>query len=314
MIMRVLLAGATGVLGRELLPLLRKAGHHVTALVRGPVQDLDADAVVTGDLLDGPGLVAAVAAARPEVVVHQVTALRPVSGDTRWEVFERTAHVRRVGTANLVDAARAAGARRIVAQSIAFATAPSGGPVLAEDAPLYVEAPDATWALTVQAVAALERTVLDAADLAPIVLRYGSLYGQYTLYDASGAIGQAVHLGRLPLVGDGAGLTSFVTVRDAALATVLAVGHPATGVFNIVDDAPAPARSWLPGYADLLGAPEPKRIPVDLGERLLGWYGAYQQTRQRGASNAKARRELGWRPTVPTWEDGICQVLSEVAR
>ena len=155
----------------------------------------------------------------------------------------------------------------MVAQSIAFATAPRGGPVLAEDAPLYVDAPDATWALTVQAVAALERTVLDAADLAPVVLRYGSLYGQYTLYDASGAIGQAVHLGRLPLVGDGAGLTSFVTVRDAALATVLAVGHPATGVFNIVDDAPAPAHSWLPGYADLLGAPEPKRIPVDLGER-----------------------------------------------
>ncbi|MFC0540401.1 NAD-dependent epimerase/dehydratase family protein [Kutzneria chonburiensis] len=312
--MRVLLAGATGVIGRELLPLLRKAGHHVTALARGASHDVDADAVVAADLLDGPGLTAAVVEARPEVVVHQVTALRPVSGDTRWEVFGRTAHVRRVGTANLVDAARAAGARRIVAQSIAFATAPVGDPVLDENAPLYVNAPDATWALTVQAVAALEDTVLGAGDLSPIVLRYGSLYGQYTLYDASGAIGQAVHLGRLPLVGDGAGLTSFVTVRDAALATVLAVDHPTTGVFNIVDDRPAAARDWLPGYADLLGAPEPKRIPVDLGERLLGWYGAYQQTRQRGASNAKARLELAWRPTVPTWADGLCQALPEVAR
>jgi nucleoside-diphosphate-sugar epimerase len=312
--MRVLLAGATGVIGRELLPLLRKAGHHVTALARGTSHDLDADAVVTADLLDGPGLAAAVAEARPEVVVHQVTALRPVSGDTRWEVFERTAHVRRAGTANLVDAARAAGARRIVAQSIAFATAPVGDAVLDESAPLYVDAPDATWALTVQAVAALEDTVLGATDMVPIVLRYGSLYGQRTLYDASGAIGQAVHLGRLPLVGDGAGLTSFVTVRDAALAAVLAVDHPATGVFNIVDDKPTAAYEWLPGYAELLGAPEPKRIPVDLGERLLGWYGAYQQTRQRGAANAKARLELGWRPTVPTWEDGVCQALSEVAR
>jgi len=312
--MRVLLAGATGVVGREMLPLLRKAGHHVTALARGTSHDLDADAVVAADLLDGPGLAAAVAEARPEVVVHQVTALRPVSGDTRWEVFERTAHVRRVGTANLVDAARAAGARRIVAQSIAFATAPVGDAVLDESAPLYVNAPDATWALTVQAVAALEDTVLGATDMVPIVLRYGSLYGQHTLYDASGAIGQAVHLGRLPLVGDGAGLTSFVTVRDAARAAVLAVDHPATGVFNIVDDKPTAAHEWLPGYADLLGAPEPKRIPVDLGERLLGWYGAYQQTRQRGATNAKARLELGWRPTVPTWEDGVCQALSEVAR
>jgi nucleoside-diphosphate-sugar epimerase len=312
--MRVLLAGATGVIGRELLPLLRKAGHHVTALTRGTSHDLDADDVVVADLLDGPGLTAAVATARPEVVMHQVTALRPVSGDTRWEVFERTAHVRRVGTANLVDAARAAGARRIVAQSIAFATAPVGDPVLDESAPLYVNAPDATWALTVQAVAVLEDTVLRASDMAPIVLRYGSLYGQNTLYDATGAVGQAVHLGRLPLVGDGAGLTSFVTVRDAALAAVSAVGHSATGVFNIVDDKPAAARSWLPGYAELLGAPEPKRVPVDLGERLLGWYGAYQQTRQRGAANARAGRELGWRPTVPSWEDGVCQALSEVAK
>ncbi|GAA3435366.1 NAD-dependent epimerase/dehydratase family protein [Kutzneria kofuensis] len=312
--MRVLLAGATGVIGRELLPLLRKAGHHVTALARGSARDVDADAVVAADLLDAPGLAAAVAAARPEVVVHQVTALRPASGDTRWEVFERTAHVRRVGTANLVDAARAAGARRIVAQSIAFATTPSGDPVLGEDAPLFVDAPDATWAMTVQAVAELERLVLAADDLAPIVLRYGSLYGQYTLYDASGAIGQAVHLGRLPLVGDGAGLTSFLHVRDAALAAASAVEHAATGVFNIVDDEPAPAHAWLPGYAELLGAPEPKRVPVDLGERLLGWYGAFQQTRQRGASNAKARAEFGWRPTVPSWQDGVCQALSEVSR
>jgi nucleoside-diphosphate-sugar epimerase len=304
--MRVLLAGATGVIGRELLPLLRKAGHEVTALVRCPVPHLEADAVVAADVLDGPGLTAAVVAARPEVVVHQVTALRPASGDTRWEVFERTAQVRRVGTANLVDAARAAGARRIVAQSIAFATAPSGGPVLDEEAPLYVDAPDNTWSLTVQAVAELEKTVLGARDLGPIVLRYGSLYGQNTLYDASGAIGQAVHLGRLPLVGDGAGLTSFLHVRDAALAAVLAVGHAATGVFNIVDDAPTPAGVWLPGYAELLGAPEPKRIPVELGERLLGWYGTYQQTRQRGADNARARTRLGWRPTVPSWPDGVC--------
>jgi nucleoside-diphosphate-sugar epimerase len=304
--MRVLLAGATGVIGRELLPLLRKADHHVTALVRGSAADLETDAVVAADLLDGPAVAAAVAAARPEVVVHQVTALRPVSGDTRWEVFERTAEVRRVGTANLVSAAQEAGVRRFVAQSIAFATAPEGDPVLDEEAPLYVDAPDATWATTVQAVAELERTVLQAGELAPIVLRYGSLYGQHTLYDASGAIGQAVHLGRLPLVGDGAGLTSFVHVRDAALAAVQAVEHAATGVFNIVDDEPSPARAWLPGYAELLRAPEPKRIPVELGERLLGWYGAFQQTRQRGASNAKAHTHLGWRPTVPSWSDGVC--------
>lgn len=304
--MRVLLAGATGVIGRELLPLLRKADHHVTALVRGSAADLEADAVVAADLLDGAAVAAAVAAARPEVVVHQVTALRPVSGDTRWEVFERTAEVRRVGTANLVSAAQDVGVRRFVAQSIAFAAAPEGDLVLDEEAPLYVDAPDATWATTVQAVADLERTVLQADELAPIVLRYGSLYGQHTLYDSTGAIGQAVHLGRLPLIGDGAGMTSFVHVRDAALAAAHAVEHAATGVFNIVDDEPSPARAWLPGYAELLRAPEPKRIPVELGERLLGWYGAFQQTRQRGASNVKARTQLGWRPTVRSWSDGVC--------
>ena len=132
------------------------------------------------------------------------------------------------------------------------------------------------------------------------------MYGQHTLYDAYGASGHAVHLGRLPLVGDGAGLTSCLHVRDAALAALLAVEHTATGVFNIVDDEPSPAHAWLPGYAELLGAPEPKRIPAELGERLLGWYGAYQQTRQRGADNAKARARLGWRPTVPSWADGAC--------
>lgn len=309
--MRVLLAGATGVIGRALLPMLRAVGHHVTVLVRDATTDVDADAVVVADLLDHAAVWSALHEVRPEVVVHQVTALRPVSGDTRWEVFDRTAKVRTVGTANLVAAARSAGVRRIVAQSISFATAPNGGSMLDEEAPLYVDAPDDVWATTVRAVAELERIVLEASG---VVLRYGTLYGPDTHFDVNGTTGLAISLGRLPLVGDGTGITSFLHVQDAAEAAVLAVRGEATGVFNIVDDDPVTARTWLPYYARIVRGPEPKNIPTELGERLLGWFPAYQQTRLRGASNIKAREQLGWHPGIASWRSGLTYHLSGANR
>ncbi|WP_158889473.1 NAD-dependent epimerase/dehydratase family protein [Amycolatopsis anabasis] len=301
--MRVLVAGATGVIGRSLVPLLRARGHRVAALVRdgSAAGGLGADDVVVADALDGDAVRTAVLAARPEVVVHQLSALR----DSTVDGLEATARLRTEGTANLVTAARAAGARRIVAQSISFATAPRGGPVLAEDAPLYLDAPDPAWTRTVHAVAELERLVLGTPDLPGAVLRYGTLYGPGTRYAATGSIGSAVAKGKLPLPESAIGVTSFLHVEDAARAAVSAVESEAGGVFNVADDDPAEAATWVPEYAGLLGAPAPRTMPVELVERLWGWFTRYQLTTMRGAANDRARQELGWRPEVPSWRTGL---------
>ncbi|MEU5610617.1 NAD-dependent epimerase/dehydratase family protein [Streptomyces sparsogenes] len=304
--MRVLVAGATGVVGRPLVGALRARGHQVSALVReeSRAKAPDADAVVVADALDRQGLLSAVAALRPEVVVHQMTALRLLRDDPA-AAFERTARLRTEGTANLVEAAREAGARRLVAQSIAFAAAPVGGPVLDEDAPLYVDAPDPGWAATVRAVAELERLVLGAPGPAGVVLRYGTLYGAGTAYARTGATGQAVLAGRLPLPEGAAGITSFLHVEDAVGAAVAAVESEATGVFHVTDDEPAPADQWLPHYARTLGGPAPRTVPAALAPRLLGWFVAHQLTEARGAASGRARTALGWKPGRPSWRDGL---------
>lgn len=299
--MRVLIAGATGVLGRRLLPLLVARGHHVTAMVRGPGGVPSAELTVVADALDRDAVRAALLVARPDVVVHQLSALR--NRDALG--FEVTARLRTEGTANLLTAAREAGAQRFVAQSIAFGTAPAGDPVLNEDAPLYLDAPDPDWARTVQAIAELERLALGASDIPGAVLRYGTLYGPGTLYAREGAIATAVAAGKMRMPEDAGGITSFVHVDDAAQATVLAVENEAAGTFNVTDDDPAEGSVWLPHFAGQLGGPAPRTIPADLAARLLGWFTAYQLTELRGASNDRARLSLDWKPSRPSWRDGM---------
>ena len=299
---RVLLAGATGVVGRSLVPLLRARGYQVTALVRDPARaaGLDLDEVLVADALDEPAVRAAVDSARPDVVVHQLTALR----QSIAEGLEQTSRLRTEGTRILVDAARAAGVGKVVAQSISFCTAPIGGPVLAEDAPLYLDAPDAGWASTVGAVAEHERLVLTTPDVTGIVLRYGTLYGPGTLYHRTGAVGGAVARGRMPLPENADGVMSFLHVEDAARAAVDAVQAAEaniSGLFNITDDEPATAADWLPAYASALGAPAPRTMPAKMAERLLGWFTAYQLTAMRGAANGRAAEALGWKPSLPSW-------------
>jgi nucleoside-diphosphate-sugar epimerase len=306
---RVLVAGATGVVGRPLVGALRARGHHVAALVRrgSRARAPEADALVVADALDREAVRSAVADARPEVVVHQMTALRLLRDDPPG-AFELTARLRTEGTAHLVEAARAAGVRRLVAQSVAFAAAPAGEPVLDEDAPLYVDAPDAGWAATVRAVAELERRVLSAApDPEGVVLRYGTLYGPRTAYARTGGTAQAVLAGKLPLPGDGAGIMSFLHVEDAVAAAVAAVESDATGVFHVTDDDPAPAAQWLPHFARMLAGPSPRTVPAALAPRLLGWFMAHQLTSAHGAANDRARAALGWKPLRPSWRDGLGQ-------
>ena len=306
--MRIFVAGATGAIGRQLIPMLVRSGHDVVGMTRsrskaGPIRDAGANAVIA-DALDADALRATVRAAEPEVVVHQLTAI-PAGVDPRRfaEEFEPTNRLRREGTRNLVAAAQAAGARRIVAQSIAQAYAPVGGWIKTEGDPLYGDAPT-VFRDIFGAVIDLEQTVLGADPLESIVLRYGNFYGPGTAYAADGSNAEAVRQGRYPIAGEGTAHLSFVHVRDAAEATLLAIERGQPGIYNVVDDEPAALKEWLPIYAAALGAPEPSRREPPRSD--LGIQGALQA---RGASNSKARAELGWAPRYASWREGFAADL-----
>jgi len=306
--MRVLVAGATGAVGRPLVARLVAEGHAVTGTTRsttgaGLLASLGAVPAVV-DARDADALADVVRAARPEVVVHQLTALSGRPGPGGYEAWlEATNRLRREVTPALVAAAAAAGARRVVVQSVVFMTAPEGPPVADESARIWTEAPP--LAGTIAANVAMERAVLGAGDLEGVVLRYGFFYGPGTMYAPGGVIAEQLRRGAYPLVGDGGGVTSFVHVEDAAAATVRALTDGAPGVYNVVDDDPAPVREWAPVLAALLGAPPPARVDEDVAARTQGPQAVYYGARLRGASNAKARRELRFRPAYPSWRTGF---------
>lgn len=312
--MRVFLAGATGVIGRRLLPMLIESGHDVVAMTRSEertaaLRERGAEPVVA-DALDPDGLDAALDAARPEAVVHQLTDLPSFIDPRRAaEQYAPNDRLRREGTANLVRAAHRAGARRIVSQSIAFAYAP--GPGLAgESDPLYTDAPD-PWDRSVAAVQALEDTTLGRGDSAlpeGVVLRYGFFYGPDTAYARDGGIAKQVAARRFPVVGRGEGVFSFVHVDDAARAAVAALER-GDGILNVVDDDPAPMREWLPAYAEALGAKRPIRVPRFLARIVAGRFTLVLATELRGASNERARSTLGWRPHHGSWRSGFRESL-----
>ena len=272
----------------------------------GGIREAGAEAVVC-DAFDAAGLREAVVAARPEVVVHLLTAL-PQRFDPKSDYLEPTNKLRREGTRNLVAAARAAGARRLVAESIAFLYAPEGDWVKDEEAPAWNGAPGAFGA-AVEAVTDMERQVLDAGDLEGVVLRFGWLYGPGTHYDRGGQQAEEVKRRRLPIVGRGTGTFSFVHTEDAGAATLAAVERGAPGTYNVVDDEPAPVREWLPVYAEALGAKPPRRVPLWMA-RLAAGRLADTMVETRGASNAKARGELDWQPTHASWRQEFFTALA----
>jgi nucleoside-diphosphate-sugar epimerase len=304
--MRVFLAGATGVIGRRLVPLLLADGHQVTGMTRSVdraerIRGQGAAAVVC-DALDAEELRSAVVAAQPEAVIHELTDI-PSKLDPRnyKKQLAATNRLRCEGTRNLVAATTAAGAERLVAQSIAFAYAPSGEWVLDEQAPLALDSL-APIDDPVGAVAELERQVLDAGG---IVLRYGYFYGPGTAFAPDGYYAELVRKRRFPVLGSGEGRWSFIHLDDAARATVAALERGSSGVYNVVDDEPAPVREWLPAYASALRAKAPMRLPAWIGRIAAGSVAVAGMTTQRGASNAKARRELGWAPDLWSWREGF---------
>ena len=311
--MRVFVAGATGAIGRPLVAQLLSAGHAVVAMTRSPAKTDSLRAagvdVVVADALDRPRVIEAIAAAEPDVLVAQLTDLPPVYDPRRYrEMTAGTNRLRQEGTTNLMDGAVAAGARRAVAQSIAFVYAPGPGPPRAEDAPVLTEGP-ADMLEPLRAALAGERVVLDRRELEGLVLRYGFFYGPGTWYASDGSIAEQVRRRRLPLVGRGDGVFSFVHVDDAAAATAAAVEHGEHGLYNVCDDEPAPMREWLPAYARALGARPPRRVPKLLARVVAGPTAVMGATRMPGASNAKARRELGWQPRYRSWRQGFQDAL-----
>ena len=307
--MRVFLAGATGVIGRRLLPRLLEAGHDVTAMTRredraAALREAGAMPAVC-DVLDAEGVRAAVAAAQPEVVVHELTDL-PQALDPRKMEKQLAANdrIRTEGTRNLVAAAVAAGASRMVAQSIAFAYAPTGEGLKREDDPLWDDAPW-PWSRSVAALRELDDAVTNTDGVEGLVLRYGFFYGPGSAYAPGGHYAREVRRRRFPVVGRGSGVFSFVHVDDAADATVAAVERGSPGIYNVVDDEPAPAREWLPAYAEAIGAKRPRRVPRFLARLLAGEYAVMLSTELRGASNERAKSELGWTPRYPSWRQGF---------
>jgi nucleoside-diphosphate-sugar epimerase len=313
---RILLAGATGAVGQHLLPKLIDAGHEVVALTRTPSKAAALRAAgalaVVADALDREAIHGAVLGAEPEVVVHQMTAL---AGPTDLKHFDRTFAqtnaLRTAGTRHLLDAARAAGTRRFIAQSFTgWPFARTGGPVKDEDAPLD-PAPPRAQQESLAAIRELEALVTGAdAGVEGVVLRYGGFYGPGTSLSADGEVTELVRRRRLPVVGDGRGLSSFTHIDDAAggvLAT-LAPGGP-EGVFAIVDDEPAPAAEWIPALAAAVGAPPPRHVPRWVGRLAAGEVGVTMMTASRGASNERAAQVLGWTPRWPSWREGFRQAL-----
>jgi 2-alkyl-3-oxoalkanoate reductase len=303
--MRVFATGATGALGRHLVPGLVAAGHEVTATTRTPgkvaqLRAAGAEPVVV-DGLDREAVIAAVRAAAPEVIVHEMTALANMRSLRKFDrVFAATNELRTQGTDNLLEAGAQAGTRRFIVQGYTgWTNERSGGPVKTEDDPLDPRLVPSS-ARSMAAIRHVEQTVPLAAPEG-IVLRYGSFYGP----GASDVLLDLLRKRRLPVIGGGAGIWSFIEITDAAAATIAAVDRGAPGVYNVVDNDPAPVAEWLPYLAKVAGAKPPLRVPAWLGRLLAGEFVTVQMTSVRGSSNAKARKELGWEPRYASWREGF---------
>jgi nucleoside-diphosphate-sugar epimerase len=311
--MKVFVAGATGAIGRELVPRLVAAGHEVHGMTHSESKQAmlyQMGAVpVLADALDPDQVAKAVAKARPDVIVHQLTAIGPLDMRHFDRSFALTNRLRTEGTDYLLSAGQAVGVRRFVAQSYFAGYARTGGPVKTEEDPLD-PAPPQGMRETAAAIRHLEEVVLDAGWTEGIVLRYGGFYGPGTSLASDGEQSELVRKRKYPLVGDAGGVWSFIHVADAAEATVAAIEHGTRGVYNIVDDDPAPVAEWLPALAEELSAKNPMRVPRFVGRLFAGEVGVAMMTELRGASNAKAKRELGWRPAHPSWRDGFAALSS----
>jgi nucleoside-diphosphate-sugar epimerase len=308
--MKIFLAGATGAMGKQLVPRLVAAGHEVVGTTRseskrGLIEELGGTAVVV-DALDAEQVGDAVAKAEPDAIIHQLTAIQSFDIRRFDRSFAMTNRLRTEGTDHLLAAGRAVGVKRFVAQSYAaWPYIRTGGPVKTEEDPLDPN-PPRYLRETLKAIVYVEQAVTGADWTEGIALRYGGFYGPGTSLGPEG--GEQIELVRkrkFPIIGDGGGVWSFIHIADAAEGTVAALERGRRGIYNIVDDDPAPVSEWLPGLAKNIGAPKPWRVPKFIGRLAAGDVGVVMMTDIRGASNEKAKRELGWTPRHPSWREGF---------
>ncbi len=308
------MAGATGVIGRPLVKQLLEAGHDVAGTTRAPkraemLRDLGVRPMVV-DARDTDALRATVMDAEPDVVINQLTNLPDkINYRKPAETFGATNELRGTVGPALAGMAAEAGARRLITQSVCFFYASTGKRAHGEDDPLLDLPPEAPMSRGIVASTALERATLETPGLEGVVLRYGYFYGPEVGSAPGGFEVDEVRRRRYPIVGDGSGIFSMVHVEDAAFATVAAVERGAPGIYNVCDDEPARQAEWLPAYAEALGAKPPHRVPLWLARRIAGRQAASMSTRLEGASNEKAKRELGWRPKYPSWRQGFREAL-----
>jgi nucleoside-diphosphate-sugar epimerase len=315
--MRVFVAGATGAVGKQLVPLLVDAGHEVYGMThheskRTMLAGMGAVPVVA-DALEPEQVAKAVGRAQPDVIVHQLTSLAGWGMRALKRGAAMTNRLRTEGTDHLLSAGQAVGVRRFVAQSNYAVYDRVGGPVKSEDDPLDSD-PPGMLGVGLKAMRHLEEAVLGASWTEGIVLRYGGFYGPGTNMAPGGELFEMIRKRRFPLIGGGGGIWSFIHIADAAEATMAAVEHGSRGIYNIADDDPAPVAVWLPELTRMLNGKEPRRMPRFILRALTGEGGVVMMTDARGASNAKAKRELGWRPAHPSWRQGFAAVSPETTQ
>jgi 2-alkyl-3-oxoalkanoate reductase len=316
--MKVFVAGATGAVGKRLVPMLVAGGHDVVGMTRSSanaarLRSVGAQAV-SADALDAAAVRRAVLAAAPEVVIHQLTALTDVTNYRNFDrEFAATNRLRTEGTDHLLRAALEAGARRFVAQSYGSWTYQRTGSGLRVETDPYDPAPPKRQTRSLAAIRHLEQAVLGAAAIEGVVLRYGAFYGPGTNVALDGDMAALVRKRKVPIIGDGRGVWTFCHVDDAASAAIAAMGRGAPGAYNIGDDQPMPVSAWAPVLAEALGAKPPRHVPVWLGRLVAGEVLVSMMTRIEGMSNAKAKRELGWTPKYPSVREGFSSGLSDSA-
>jgi nucleoside-diphosphate-sugar epimerase len=308
--MKVFLAGASGAVGTRLIPQLIADGNEVVATTRSPtkapaLRALGAEPVIA-DALSRESVMQAVMRAEPDAVIHQLTALTGIKSFKKFDQeFALTNRLRTEGIDYLLKAARAAGASRFIAQSYGNWTYERTGTALKTEEDALDPNPPANQVRSLAAIRHLEAAVTGAEGLVGIALRYGGFYGPGTDLSTSGTFADLIKKRRFPIVGDGAGVWTFTHIDDAASAAVAALHRGEAGVYNIIDDEPAPVSEWLPYLAEVLGAKPPRHVPVWLGRIAAGEVGVSMMTQIRGASNAKAKRELGWAPRWRSYKEGF---------
>jgi nucleoside-diphosphate-sugar epimerase len=308
--MKVFLAGATGVVGKRLVPLLVASGYEVVGMTRsqaneGWLRGVGAEPVVA-DGLDRSAVMQAVMRVEPEVIIHEMTGLTGVKSFKKFDdEFALTNRLRMEGTDYLLEAAQAAGTRRFIAQSYGNWNYERTGTVLKTEDDAFDPTPPANQRKTLEGIVYVENAVVGASEIEGIALRHANHYGPGTSFALDGDLVKLIRKRQLPVIGDGGGVWSFIHVDDLAQATVAAVGRGRPGVYNIVDDEPVASRVWIPALAEAVGAKPPRHVPVWLGKLAAGEVGVSMMTQIRGTSNAKAKREFGWKPQYASYRDGF---------